>query len=165
MKSNDKKSWHSQLLVATPYLVDFNICSRLCVWSSWVCVDQSALILRLACLNCLWVAVCRPTRCLERTEWLGYVYWFVFFPFFIFPLTIVRFFYWNFVATFGRTGISRGPLHKSRISPSWINIKAEFNQSKTWASRLNRLHKDQTRMSGHGFLQRTLLLSSNSLIH
>lgn len=126
IKSNDKKSWHSQLLVATPYLVDCNICSHLCVWSSWVCVDPSALILRLACLNCLWVAVCRPTGCLERTEWLGYVYWFclfllvsctVFSPFFILPLTIIRLFYCNFVVTFGMTSITRGLLHKSRISP------------------------------------------------
>lgn len=48
---------------------------------------------------------------------------------------------------------SRGLLHKSRIKTSGINDSAELNEAKTCASRLNWLHKDQARMSRHGFIK------------
>lgn len=46
-----------------------------------------------------------------------------------------------------------GLLHKSRIKTSGINDSAELNEAKTCASRLNWLHKDQARMSRHGFIK------------
>ena len=48
---------------------------------------------------------------------------------------------------------SWGLLHKSRIKTSGINDSAELNEAKTCASRLNWLHKDQARMSRHGFIK------------
>ena len=48
---------------------------------------------------------------------------------------------------------TRGLLHKSRIKTSGINDSAELNEAKTCASRLNWLHKDQARMSRHGFIK------------
>ena len=44
-------------------------------------------------------------------------------------------------------------MHKSRIKTSGINDSAELNEAKTCASRLNWLHKDQARMSRHGFIK------------